>query len=88
MAGDFKSKDLLALPKPQIKFWIQGGIEVLAASLVKKNEKQSICIMNWYFGDKQAERNGLILGSLKKYGNTEPSAVIIALLEIDCGKIW
>ena len=32
-----------------------------------KDTKTGKCVIDWYFGDKRAERNGLILASMEKY---------------------
>ena len=50
-----------------------------------KDTKTGKCVIDWYFGDKRAERNGLILASMEKYPHSYPSAVFVALSERECG---
>ena len=50
-----------------------------------RNKDIGKCVIDWYFGDKRAERNGLIIASMRKYPNSYPSAVFVALTERECG---
>lgn len=52
-----------------------------------KRKTTGQCVGNWYFSDKRAERNALILASMKKYSDSYPSAVMLALVERECGSI-
>jgi len=80
----FWNKDFLMLTKEQKKFWITGAIEALTYVAAAKKEKQGQCVYDWYYTDT-SKKNGLILGSIEKYPNSTPSAVLLALTERECG---
>lgn len=84
-AGGFTNKDFLTLPEAHQKFWIQGAMYTLIHVAAAKDPKTGQCVSDWYFGDKRAERNGLILASMKKYPESYPSAVFLGLTERTCG---
>ncbi len=84
-AEGFQNKDFLNLPEAHQKFWIQGAMHALGLVASGKSEETGKCVIDWYFGDKRAERNGLILASMRKYPNSYPSAIFLALTERVCG---
>lgn len=87
-AEGMNNREFLQLSDTAKKFWIQGSIETMAATLNGKDKALALCVVNWYYGDKYALRNGLILGSMKKYPDAIPTAVMVALVERACGKFW
>ena len=79
------SKDFLQMEDVKKKFWIDGAISALGHVAAAKNKEQGSCVYDWYFSDKIADRNGLILASMKKYPDSAPTAVLLALTERECG---
>lgn len=87
-AEGFTAKDFLTLPEAHQKFWIEGAIDMTALVVsTGGNKKKGRCIYEWYYGDRHAERNSLILASMKKYLNVPPNAIMVALIERDCGSL-
>ncbi len=84
----FTNKDFLELPEAHQKFWIQGAMDAMASVAARKSADHGQCINEWYFGDKNAERNGLIIASMKKYPAYVPSVIFIFLTEEACGKYY
>ena len=84
-SGGFTNREFLLLDEAHQKFWIQGAMYALLHVAAAKKKQSGQCIADWYFGDKRADRNGLILASMEKYPNSYPSAVFIALTERACG---
>lgn len=84
-AEDFTNKDFLTLQEAHKKFWIEGAVDALAHVAAAKSKKTGRCVIEWYYGDNHAERNSLILASMKKYPDVQPSAVMLALIERSCG---
>lgn len=84
-AKDFTNKDFLTLQEAHQKFWIEGAVDVLAQVASAKANATGRCVIEWYYGDKHAARNSLILASMKKYPDAHPSAVMLALTERECG---
>ncbi len=80
----FLNKDFLTLTNEQKKFWLTGSIEALVYVAAAKTKKQGKCVANWYYTDTP-RKNGLILGSIEKYPDSTPSAVLLALTERECG---
>ena len=83
-AEGFKNKNFLALENEQKKFWLAGAIGALFHVAAAKSEKKGQCVYDWYYTDT-AMKNGIILGSMEKYPNATPSAVLLALTEKKCG---
>ena len=84
-AEEFTNKDFLTLQEAHQKFWIQGSIDSLAHVAAAKSKQTGRCVIEWYYGDKHAARNGLILASMRKYPDAQPTAVMLALTERACG---
>lgn len=84
-AEDFTNKDFLTLQEAHQKFWIQGAVDVLGHVAAAKSKQTGRCVLEWYYGDQYAERNSLILASIRKYPDAHPSAVMLALTERACG---
>ena len=84
-AEDFTNKDFLTLQEAHQKFWIQGSIDSLAHVAAAKSKQTGRCVIEWYYGDEYAARNGLILASMRKYPDAQPTAVMLALTERACG---
>lgn len=85
LAAEVTSKDFLALPEAHQKFWIQGAMDVLIQIAAAKSTEQGQCVADWYFSDKQAQRNSLIIASMKKYPAYTPRIIFVALTEKACG---
>ncbi|MCJ8270943.1 MAG: hypothetical protein MJK04_16260 [Psychrosphaera sp.] len=66
------------------KFWLIGAVEALTHVAAAKSKQTGQCVHNWYYADV-ATMNGIILGSMKKYPNSTPGAVLLALSEGTCG---
>ncbi|TBR44337.1 hypothetical protein CBF23_003195 [Marinomonas agarivorans] len=82
------SKDFLTWPEVHQKFWIQGSIDTAALiSSHSGNKEQGKCIAQWYYGDKRAERNSLIIASMEKYSDVPPEAIMVALIKKACGEL-
>ena len=80
----FTNKDFLKLNNEQKKFWLTGAIEALTHVAAAKSHKQGKCVYDWYYTDT-SKQNGIILGSIEKYPDATPSAVLLALTERKCG---
>ncbi len=50
-----------------------------------RDTEQADCIVKWYYTDKKAERNTLILALMEKYSDFVPSSIMISLVEQACG---
>ncbi|GAB2695044.1 hypothetical protein [Aliiglaciecola aliphaticivorans] len=87
-ADEFKARDFLKWPDVQKKYWIRGAMDALGQVAASKSKEKGLCVMQWYYSDKRAERNSLILSSMKKYPDIIPSAIMVALTERECGKYW
>ena len=83
-AEGFKNKDFLKLENSEQKYWLTGAIGALFHVAAAKSEKQGQCVYDWYYTDT-AKKNGIILGSMGKYPDSTPSAVLLALTERQCG---
>jgi hypothetical protein len=83
-AEGFKNKNFLKLENNEKKFWLTGSIEALTHVAAAKNKKTGWCVHDWYYTDT-AVKNGIILGSIEKYPDSTPSAVLLALTERECG---
>ena len=81
----FTNKDFLAMPDVQKKFWLSGAISTLSSVAFVKEPAQGKCVYDWYFKDT-ANKNGKILSAMTQYPDAIPAAVIIAMLERDCGR--
>lgn len=84
-AEGYTNEMFLMLPEAHQKFWIQGAMHALGLVAAGKSKETGKCVIDWYFGDKRGERNGLILASMKKYPDSYPSAIFLALTERECG---
>lgn len=82
----FRSRNFLEMDSIKKKFWPHGSIMSYANIAAARDKDKGKCVYNWYFSDKIAERNGVILASMKNYPQVTPSAVILALLENACGE--
>lgn len=80
----FKNRDFLLLEDEQVKYWLTGAIEALYHVAAAKSEEKGQCVFDWYYTDTP-QKNGIILGSIEKYPNSTPSAVLLALTELECG---
>jgi hypothetical protein len=60
----------------------------MGAVAARKSTTQGKCIIDWYFGDKRADRNGLILAGMEKYPDTRPSVIFVLVTEQACGKYY
>lgn len=85
-ADNFKASDFLKLQSINQKFWIEGSIDTMLHIASSRDKKQGKCILKWYYGDKKAQRNGLILAAMQKYHTEQPTTIMLALLEQACGK--
>lgn len=85
-AEKFTNADFLQLPDEAKKFWIQGAMYAMSATVTRNNAEQGKCIIDWYFSDKRSERNGLIIASMEKYPKHSPSVIFLVLTENACGK--
>ena len=83
--NSFTAKDFLQLSDEQKKFWIEGAVDAYGQVAAAKSNDLGKCVLQWYYGDKIAERNSLILASMKKYPDIIPSAIMLALTERACG---
>ena len=81
----FRSKHFLEMPDVHKKFWLTGAMESLAYAAASKSEDKGRCVYNWYFSERLAERNSLILATMEHYSHATPSAVLVALIKEDCG---
>lgn len=70
------------------KFWLHGAISALSHAASIKNIEEAKCIDEWYFNDKIAEKNGLIIASMEQYPEHAPSTILLALIELDCDVYW
>lgn len=87
-AEGFTAKDFLKLDEAHQKFWIEGAVDMMGLVAANtNNHQQGKCIMKWYYGDENAERNGLIIASMRKYEDVPPNAIMLALAERACGTI-
>lgn len=86
--AQFTNKDFLQMPDAHKKFWIQGAMRALGAVSARNNTQHGKCVTDWYFGEKQADRNGLIIGSMEKYPSYSPDVIFIFLTEQACGKYY
>lgn len=86
--AQFTNKDFLKLPEAHQKFWIQGAMRALGAVVSAKDAEQGKCVTDWYFGNKHAERNGLIWKGMEKYPDYSPDVIFIFLTERACGKYY
>lgn len=81
---EFKNKDFLKLENNEKKSWLLASIETLWQVEALKNKKMAQCIADWYYKDV-ANKNGLIVSSMKKYPEHTPVAILVALTERSCG---
>lgn len=87
-ADVFTSKNFLAWPEAHQKFWIQGSVDTAALITSHNgNKEQGKCITKWYYGDKRAERNSLIIASMEKYSDVPPNAIMVALIKKACSEL-
>lgn len=70
----------------QQKFWLGGAMETLVHVAAFKGKKIGQCVNDWYFGDQQVKRNGLIFASMKKYPDHTPTVILLALTQKACGR--
>jgi hypothetical protein len=80
----FKNKDFLKLENNEKKYWLLASIETLWQVEALKNKKTAQCIADWYYKDV-ANKNALLLASMRKYPNYAPIAILVALTEKSCG---
>ena len=85
-ADGFNNRDFLQMQPEQQKFWLSGAIDTLVHVAAFKDKQIGQCVTDWYFGEKTAERNWLILESFKKYPDHTPTVVLLALTQKACGK--
>ena len=83
-AEGFKNKDFLKLEDNEKKIWLLASIETLWQIEALENKKTAQCISDWYYKDV-ANKNAQILGSMKKYPDYAPIAILVALTEQSCG---
>ena len=83
-AEGFKNSNFLNLTNDQKKHWLYSAIDTLGFVAGHKNKKQGACVWHWYHQDI-SDKNGLILEYMKKYPESSPSAILIALTEKECG---
>jgi len=88
LSKGFENRHFLEMGDTQKKFWLDGAITALSHVAASRDKKAGECVYNWYFGDKIADRNGLIIASMKKYPDIRPTAVLMALTERECGTYW
>ncbi len=84
-ATNFTNKDFLTMPKLQQKGFLDGVINTLWQVAAQNDSDTGQCIVDWYFGEETAQRNGLIFKSMNQYPTYTPSAIVIALTERECG---
>lgn len=79
--------DVLGLPKAEqgrlIAGWI-GGMGALLHTYGHKDKAQ--CVWNWPDQDNGKNR-ALLAASFEKYADQDPVAVLLALLQRDCGAL-
>ena len=85
-ADIFKNSDFLEMQEERQKFWLTGALETLVHVAAFKNKDLGQCVNDWYFSEKMAERNWLIMESIKKYPDHTPSAILVALTQRACGE--
>ena len=84
--GEFRAADFLQLPDAHKKFWIYGSIDTMAQLAAANDNSKGQCIADWYYKANEAQRNGFIVAAMQKYRDKRPTAVMVALLESQCGK--
>lgn len=84
-AEGFNNKDFLKMPPIRQKFWLNGAMDTLAHVASFKDKTIGQCVVDWYFGEKHAQRNGLIFASMEKYPDHTPTVIIVALTQRACG---
>lgn len=85
-AQAFTSADFLKLPEMQQKGFLDGAVSTLYQMAAQSSKETGQCVHDWYYGDKTAERNWLILDTMKKNPDYRPAVIITALAESVCGR--
>lgn len=60
----------------------------MSAVAGQKDKQRGKCIIDWYYGENQADTNGLFLASMKKYPDYKPSAMFLFFAQQECGKFY
>lgn len=85
LAEGFNNRAFLLMPQEHQKYWLNGAIDSLAHVAAFKKKDIGQCVIDWYFGDKHAQRNGLIFASMERYPDHTPIVVLVALTQRACG---
>lgn len=86
-ADGLTNKVALGWPLETQTFYIQASVTMAAFMTTQSQKKQSVCIDDWYFesDDIRKARNDHILDVMRKYPDHHPSAIILAILDKQCG---
>ena len=85
-AEEFTSAEFLKWEEDSQNFFIEASVGMAAsiASQIKDKAEQASCIDRWYYPD-QNEKNAFIRQIMQKNSEYHPRAIIIGVLEKQCG---
>jgi len=75
---------LLKLSKDQRNWWYSGAFMGIGHMVYYQDEEKALCVWNWLLVDPKNKQR-LLRENLERYSEQSPTAIVIALLERDCG---
>lgn len=84
----FYNRDFLKMAPEKQNTWIIGAFVGVSGIIAMRDKEAAKCVYDWYFNDKVAEQNWVLLESMKKNPDIKPVAVIIYWTQKDCGNYW
>jgi hypothetical protein len=85
-AGQPKNSDFLKNSEGERKWYYFGAFDSIGHTVALKDKEKADCIWRYYF-DHVEERNVQIEESMTSYPDHAPTAIILALIEKNCGKL-
>lgn len=82
----FKSSDFLNWDLKSQTYYIRTSIGMAGLIAGRNDEAQGKCLDNWYFNDTPL-RDQFILKTMRRVPDYHPRAVILAVLEKQCGPL-
>ncbi|EKE68470.1 hypothetical protein [Oceanibaculum indicum] len=88
-AETFTSEKFLKWPAESQASYFRTSIGMTGVIASQLSQNVAPCIDAWYFADRvtQTQRNEAIRALMRKYPDYHPQAVILALIQKECGKL-
>lgn len=87
-AESYTSREFLERPQEAQDGYIQISMTMVGVVAARANPDVATCIDNWYLADdaRMAAANDHIRAAIRQYADFHPSAVIMAVVEEQCGE--